>query len=76
MALFIAIRQLVLTDFRRRESHILCGIFFNRLALADENFAVDSKQIASLHAGLAGNATDKQRPVHVAKAFRRNLPSA
>ena len=51
------------------DAHIGGGVFLDRLALADENFAVDAEQIAALHPGFARNAADEQRPVHVAKSF-------
>ena len=55
LALFIAMRQLVLHGLpttRTRTS--LRGVFLDRLALADEDLAVDAEQILALHAGFAG----------------------
>src|SRR5262249_49392569 len=45
------------------------GVLLNRLTLADENFSVDAEQILALHALLARNTADEQRPVHVAESF-------
>ena len=69
-ALFIAIRQLVLHGIADDEdAHIGGGVLLDRLALADENFAVDAEQIPAFHPGFARNAADEQRPVHIAKSF-------
>src|SRR5437899_1823053 len=38
-------------------------------ALITENLAVDPEQIFPLHAGLARNTSDQQRPINIAKAF-------
>ena len=38
------------------------AFFSNRLALADENLAVDAEQILAFHAGLARHAADEQAP--------------
>ena len=52
-----------------QDAHVRGGVFLQRLALADEDLAVDAEQILALHAGLAWHAADEQRPIHVAKAF-------
>ena len=51
------------------DAHIGGGVFFDGLALADEDLAVDAEQVPALHPGFAGHAADEQRPVHVLEAF-------
>ena len=63
-ALFIAMRQLVLHGLPTTSTRTSDAAFFcDRLALADENLAVDPEQILALHAGLARHAANEQRPV-------------
>ena len=50
-------------------AHVAGGVLLNRLALADENFAVRAEQILALHAGLARRGADEQAPVHVLETF-------
>ena len=45
------------------------GIFLDCLTLADEDFAVNTKEVFPLHALFSGNAADEQSPVHTAKSF-------
>ena len=69
-ALFIAIRQFVLQGFPTTSTRTSVAAFFsNRLALADENLAVDAEQVLAFHARLARHAADEQRPIHTAKTF-------
>ena len=69
-ALCMAIRQLVLQGLpttRMRTSAAACR--WMRLALADEDLAVDAEQVLALHAGFARRGADQQRPVHAAEPF-------
>lgn len=50
-------------------AHIAGGILRNRIALANEDFAVDAQQILALHSLLAGNAAHQERPIHILKSF-------
>ena len=52
-----------------QDAHILGGVLCNRLALADENLAINPEQILSLHAGFARDTADKQCPVHIAESL-------
>ena len=52
-----------------QDAHIGSGISLNGLPLADEDFAVNSEQIFPLHAGLARNAANQQRPVDIAESL-------
>src|SRR5262245_20379646 len=45
------------------------SVLLDCLSLANENLAVDAKQILSLHPGFSWNASDQQCPVHAAESF-------
>ena len=52
-----------------KHAHVTGRIFFDRLALAGEDFAVDAQQVFALHARFARNGTDKDGPVRAGEAF-------
>src|SRR6266478_6662030 len=61
------IRVTRISDYEH--TYIGCGISFDRLTLPDENFAINSEQILPLHAGLARDAANQQRPVDIAESL-------
>jgi hypothetical protein len=52
-----------------QNAHVFCRILFDRLALADENLAVNAEQVLPFHPGFARNAAHEQRPIHIAESF-------
>ena len=62
----IAIRQLVLQGLpTTRTRQLVLALSLDRLALSDEDLAVDAEQVGPFHALLARHGTDQQRPVTV-----------
>jgi len=61
----MAIRQLVLHG----DADVAGGGALDGLALAYENLSVDPQQVFTLHAGLARDAADQERPVDTSKSL-------
>jgi hypothetical protein len=70
LALFIAMRQLVLHGLPTTRARIRSGIFFDGLSLAGEDLTVDPEQILTFHTLFARDTTNEKRPVNPGKPFR------
>ncbi len=53
-----------------KHPNIRCRVLFDRATLTGEDLAIDPEKFFSFHPLFPRDATHKQRPVHVAKAFR------
>lgn len=51
------------------DADVAGGIFFDGLALADEDFAVDAEEVLAVHTGFSWEAADEEGPVDIFKAL-------